>query len=357
MNAITTTQFEVITSETVRYSNPTDLTVKTQEEKVVLGKALDKDARLKLDTTMTARILDIADEAESQHGTDYSREYLGKAKGIVTDAHGKIERRINLLAQQTTTTVEVEDNEKVTELEAKIAKQEQELKDIHTTSGVTRGGLEADLRRANEVIQKLQAGDDVTRALEDNAKLKSQLSEVQEIAEQVPSLKNDADAQREALAGAKTIANGLKREIQIEKDKVIKAQSDLDKNTGEALLSHEQKQNAKALASVEVAKQVRLDYPLNTFLTQNGMTEDEIKSATQDSSRTVYDTKDVEDIASIIYNERNAVSDTVIVDKIEALVADAIKTVAQTDNSHTYETLSNTWRMECAAITKNSLEG
>lgn len=353
MNAITTTEFEMINSDTVKYSNPTDLVVKTQEEKIVLGKALDKAARLSLDMTMTARILDIASEAEAQHGQEFARNYLSGAKGIVSDAGGKIERRVNLLAQ--IVIVEVEDDEETAKLQEVIDSQKEELSKQYS-EGIAKAAILAnDLKRAKEVIEKLQEGEDVTNALQDNAKLREQLAEAQTVAGQVPALKNEADVSRETLANAKTLANGLKMDIQKQKEKTAEAERALVNKTGEALLDHNTKMNAKALAAIEVSKNVRIQYPLQDYLLQNGMTKDEIKLATNDTTHTEYDTHDVEAIASIIYSERNAVSDSVIVDKIEALVADALVTVAKADNSHTYETLKNQWTMVCKAMVDDAL--
>ncbi len=351
---ITTTQFEVINAETVKYSNPTDLAVKTQEEKIVLGKALDKEARLILDGTMTARILDIASEARSQRGDDFAREYLSKSKGLVSDASGKIEREINLLAAPAPV-IEVEDDARVEELKAELEKQKAEAAKLYEDKLAKEAVLANDLKRAQEVIAKLQEGEDVTKALNEAAKLREQLEEAKAIAGKVPTLRSELDAKAEALAGAKTIANNLKREIAEKQAEIREAEAKLNKNTGEALLDYETKQNAKALAAIEVAKQIRETYTLQSFLLQNGMTEDEIKIATSSPDRTLYDTNDVEKIASIIYSERGSVSDTVIVDKIEGLIAGALAEVARADNLHTYETLKNQYHMEIRAMTKDAL--
>ena len=355
MNTMATTEFEVITADVVKYSNPSDLTMKTQEEKIALSKAVDKEARLYVDRQMTSRILDIADEAESVHGSSYANEYLNKAKGIVSDAGSKIERRINLLASNTSVT-EVEDDERVSELETQLEAQKQETKTQYINSVAQQAILDNDLKRANEVIQKLQDGDDVAKALAEGARLREQLKEATGLASQIPTLKSEADANREALANAKTMANGLKRQIQAEADKVRDAEAELTKNSGEALLSYEDKQNAKALASIEVAKKIREDYPLTTFLVQNGMSEEDINLAQTAGAKTLYDTSDVEKIADIIYTQRNQVSEGTIIDKIEAIIEDAIREVARVDVTHTYTTLRNCWRSEVSAMTDNALK-
>lgn len=352
---LTTTKFETITSDTIKYSNPTDLSVKTQDEKVQLTKAVDKEARLFVDATMTTRILDIADEAERLNGQEYAREYLNKAKGVVSDALGKIDRRVNLLATTTVVEAETVEDERVSKLQTTIDKQKAESAKMYEDGISERAVLASDLKKANDVISKLQDGEDITQALKEVADLKGKLGEAEDIASQVNPLKNDIDAKTEAIASAKTFANGLKRQLALKEDAIRNMEKEVDNKTGEALLTLEQKTETKALVAVEIAKKIRFDYPLQTFLIQNGMTEEEIKLATSATQRTLYDTEDVENIASIIYNERNAVSDSTIVDKIEALVQNAITTIAKADTAHRYESLKNTWTMTVRGMTDDAV--
>ncbi len=354
MNELITTEFEIISRETIKYCTPVELAMKTQEEKIMLGKAIDADGKKRLDVTMTARVLDISDEIELQHGADKSLEYLNKAKGIVSDRQGKIERRLSLIT--VAPVINVEDDSRIGELEDKISKQQEELNKQYTQNVAKEAILDNDLKRAEEVIAKLQSGDDVTKALNDAAKLREELNEANTKIGSIPGLKSDAEAAIDALSNAKTQASNLKMEIASIKDKVKKAEAALNKKTGDALLSYSDKESAKAFAATEVAAKVRRDYPLQAYLLQNGMSETQIKSATSAGSHVLYDTKDVMSIASLIYNQRNEVADGSLLDKIEALIADALEIVAKADNNHTHETLKNQWHMEVQAMTSNSLE-
>jgi len=344
------------TRDLVKYGSVSDLVAHTQQLKTQAIADGNKAVRLYVDGAMTNIIADVATQLHIARGHEVAGEYLNRTKGMVTDTSKSLENLIKVIEpKEVIIDAEVTDDPRLKELETKNAELEAKLNAQYTSSVATKAVLEKDLERAKEVIHKLETDEDLTQALKESAQLQQELKAVTGKANQVGALQSELSAKNEAIANARTLEQNLKRQLALEADKVREAKAEIERKRGEALLTHEDKERTKSLLYVDIVKEVRESYPLQAYLEQNGMTKAEITLAQSQPPRKEYDTEDVEEIATLIYTQRNEVSDRAIIDKIEGLIANAMLTVEQEAVREQYSTLKKQYETVIRTMTQNSL--
>jgi len=260
-----------------------------------------------------------------------------------------------MLPKEVIIEAEVTEDPRVQQLEEVNKALQTKLDTQYTNSVATKAVLEKDLERAKEVIHKLETDEDLTQALKESAELQQRLTTAEDTASQVSALTSELSAKNEAIANAKTLEQNLKRQIAQESDKVSRAKAELTRKSGEELVSYQDKERTKSLLFTDIVKRVREGYPLQAYLLQNGMTAQNIALAQSQPPRKIYDTEDIEQIATLIHTQRNEVPDSTILDKIEGLIVGAMLTVEQEAVREQYSSLKKQYEIVIKTMTQDSL--
>ncbi len=357
MNLMTidTNSSNIVTTDLIKYGSVQDIVMATQEQKIHLTTIVAKLGKNYVEDTMVVLISTTAESIAKKQSRSKAIEYLASARGIVTDATGILDNKMELFTPTPVIDAEVLDDPRVKELESENIKLTIQAAQQYEDNLVKQGILKNELIKAEAVLKKLQSGEDVTKALKEAEELRSKLVTAEGKASKVAALNATIDGHREEVANAKTYANTLKREIVTAHEAIEDAKRQASKKSGDALLTYEQKTNAKAHAAATIATEIRKNFTLHDYLIKSGMTLSEINTVTSDRPRTDYTTEDVEAIAGLIYTQRNEITDGELVDKIETLISGALEIVAHAELKSTHSTLKRYYAGEVSAMIADAI--
>ncbi len=333
-----------ISENLVKFGTVEDIVIATAEAFTAGKTEALKQAGIFVDQHFTGVISNITDELITERGLEFATSYIAKAKPIVKDMIGTLsnkQKSLLALVAPEVTDAAIVDDERVIKLEEEKKALEAKAHDQYTDAVANEAVLKSDLERLNQVVKKLQDGDDVASARKEAEDLRQKLGDANSRAASVGTLKNELSAKRDEINEMDKLANGLRMQISTANDNVKAERAKLEKMRGEQILTKQEAMELEAMARVEAAKKLKESFTLNDFVLQNGMVQEEIDKARAVPSRKEYNTDDVEEIANIIYSGNN---DSDIVKDIKALIYTAYERAEGAKLKARYESLEYSYR-------------